>query len=1472
MIFDPIQQIKSFIACFLFFGTSAAFADLIEVAGLGRVNQTSEWNGGQFPAGNAIDGNSSTFSHTDTTTPNNRWEVLLDQEYEVARIEVEMRGDCCAGRMTGTIVRGFDGTESAVFSAELSDPGIGGTVIFEVPMGLKMERVRVGFEDGGTNPRASTTMIHLGEVRVFAQREALVAIESFAASPGEVSAGQEVSLNWTTIGADEVRLFPGGQLLAGAGSIVVNPSESVVYEIEASNSRGSARSVLGVLVDGAALPFQVTEVVASNGGSLVRSDGSTPDWIELWNPNPFELDLSGYGLSDDESEVRKFVFPSKVVPAGGYLVVDAADQSVDEVLATGFNLGRDAGEILILSGPDLQVLETLVFPKQYVDVSYGSFRVEEFRYFVEPSPGEANVGETVRGFVRDLQFSVKRGFYEVPQLLEITNLTPESVIYVTTDGSEPGPRNPAATPYDGAITISETTVLRAAAFRDGWEPTDVDTQTYLFADQVGGQSPSPGNFPQQWVPTLNGVQAPVSAFSHFEMNAGVLSTLPLLDLAGEDFELKEALTSIPSISLALDAGVLFDPANGLHVNARQRGRAWERNVSFEVIDPVRGSDVQTNCGLRMHGGWNRFPEMLKKSFRIYFRSEYGDSKLEYPMFPGSEVEEFDRLILRSGNGKAWASPWRALSGAGNSLERVTYLRDQIVRDFQRATGNYAIPGTFMHLYINGHYWGLYNPVERPTEHFGAARYGGDDDEYEVIKWIRGVGHQVSAGDDVAWNRLIGLVRGNVLNAATYDAIQDLLDLENFADYIIVNHFAGNRDWIDNNVYAMRLGLPGEPFRFYCWDSEESFLSLGTDISDRNVSDTCTEIHMALRRHPEYRQLFADRVYRHFFNEGALTPERTGKVLESHVDLIDQAIVGESARWGGLLRPGNPYDRNDWLDEVANLQGNYLSRRTGIALGQFKNDGLYPGVSPPVFLPQRGGQVPAGTPVILESDSGGTIYYTLDGSDPRLAGGGVSGSALEFLEGVEEEEVIALGSAWKYLDDGSDLGASDVVPGHPGYGALNWKHGEFDDAGWGRGAAPLGYGRILGTTLNTTVSYGDDPAMRYRTTYFRKSFEVPNAARFSSLDLRALRDDGVVIYLNGEEVMRSGFSAGSSVVTAETLAAEQSSSSESTLFEAPVPLGLLQDGQNVITAEIHQASDYSSDLGFDLQLIGKAPGPGERVDILGGTLIKSRVLKAGTWSALNEALFLAGDRAQDLYISEMMYHPEEGGAEFLELSNRGRVRHPLGDLKIRGGIQFDFSAGSVTSLDPGDRLVLVRNAGVFALVYPDTSVAGDYGGGLGNGSDSFSLEDLEGNVLWTMAYRDKAPWPSGTDGAGRSFIYVGGKSNEAGSWRPSVDIGGNPGTSDRVPYPDDGSLLAYAIERQGFILEDSTTALFMVVLKAGADEVLAIPERSSDMESWTGDGLTLWAQDPIGNGLVRKTWQMGRADAERLFLRMRLRRP
>ena len=1470
MVSNFKQQAGRFFACFFSLAPVFSPGGLVDVAGLGVADQTSEWNGGQYPAGNAVDGDSSTFSHTDSSTPDNAWEIAWNQEYEVARIEVEMRGDCCTGRMSGIVVRGFDEEDLSVYSETMVDPGIGGSAVFEIPVGTKMDRIRIGFENGGTNPGLETTMIHFAEVRVFAQEEPLAEVGSFTASAREVAGGQSVTLTWATEDATEVRLYPGGQLVPSSGLLVVNPSKSVVYELVASNERGTVREGFGIVVDGIGLPLQLNEWMALNDETIVRSDGSSPDWVELWNPNPFDLDTSGYGLSDDASDVRKFVFPSTVISAGQYLVVDAADLSVDGVIATDFGLDRSAGEVLILSGPDSLILESVTYPKQFTDVSYGKLWGAEYRYFQNPTPGDANGGLMTEGYVSDTKFSVGRGIYETPQVVAITSSTPEAVIYYTTDGTEPGPENTGSTIYDGPLTVSGTAVLRAAAHRDGWEPTDVDTQTYIFPGQVGAQSSSPAEFPEDWVPDLDGTQASVSKFSHFGMNQNVLASLPMMDSNGVDFELVEALTSIPSISLVLDADELFDPVTGLHANATQRGRAWERDVSFEVIDPVLGAGKQVNCGLRMHGGWNRFHEMLKKSFRLYFRSEYGDSKFEYPLFPGSEIEEFGRLILRSGNGKAWASPWRALAGGGNSLERVIYLRDQIMRDFQAATGNNSIPGTFMHLYINGHYWGLYNPVERPTEHFAAARYGGDEDEYDVIKWSRGQGHQVAAGDNVAWNQLISLVRGNVLNTATYEAIQGLLDLENFADYIVVNHFSGNRDWIDNNVYAMRRQLPGEPFRFYCWDSEESFLFTGSDISDSNVSDTCAEIHIALRVNPEYQQLFADRVHRHFFNEGALTFGRTSEVLDFHAATIDRAIVAESARWGDLLRPSNPYDRDDWLAEVANLRGNYLSPRLTTTLAQFEDDGLYPQVDAPVFQPQHGGQVALGTPVTLDADPAGTIYYTLDGSDPRLAGGTVSESATEFAGSLVKEVIIGGESEWRYLDDGSDLGSSDLVEGAAGYDATNWKHEDFDDTAWGAGAAPLGYGSISRTTVNTTVSFGGDPSMRHRTTYFRKSFNLVNAARFESLEMAVLRDDGVVIYLNGNEIGRSGFASGVTTVEADTLAEEQFGSSERTRVEFTIPVSLLKEGENIITAEMHQSMDDSSDLGFDLELSGDAPGAGGRIDIVGGTLIKSRVLEDGEWSALSEALFIAGDRAQDLYVSELMYHEADGGAEFFEIANRGSVRHALSDLRITGGIQFEFSGANIAALDPGQRLVLVRNGGGFSVAYPAVDFAGDYDGDLGNGGDSFSLEDSSGEVLWTLTYSDDAPWPSGTDGDGRSMVYTNGSVSEAGSWRPSGELGGNPGTSDRVPFVAGTDLVDYAIAGQSVALEEGVMVRFDVLVRAGADDVVMTPEWSDDLNGWSSDGFVLSKQEPAGSGMVRQSWMKERsAEGTRLFFRVNL---
>jgi hypothetical protein len=1435
-----------------------AQAEQLDVAPLGTASQTSEWAGGLYPAALAIDGNPLTFSHTDASTPGNSWTLTLDHDYEIGRLEIAMRADCCGGRLTGSTVRLFDGEGDSVYNRQLTDPGPGQVVSFDVPAGLIARSLRIGFEDGRTNPSATTTLLHFGEIRVFAEIEILPVITTFEASPTAIATGETITLAWQAEGADTVELTGIGPV-ATTGSVSVSPRASQIYSLVASNSKGSRTRALGVTVDSVLLPPRVTEFMAANARTLVRSDGTTPDWIEIWNPNPVPINLGGYRLTDNADAPSRFVFPSTSLPAGAYLIVDADPLPRDGILATGFKLNNAADQYLAFHDPAGQVLQTFTYPRQREDVSYGPDGNGEPKYFLYPTPGEASAAGTVDGFVEDTRFSLQRGFYDQPQTVGITSATPGAIIFTTIDGSEPTPSNPKATAYSAPLAISTTTTLRAAAFRDGYLPTNVDTQTYLFANDVADQSSTPPNFPLAWVPNLVGVVSPVPAFSHFGMDDRVVASLPLTDRDGQSFDLRAALLAIPTMSLVMNADELFDPATGIHVNAQQRGRIWERRASIEYIDPTSGETHQANCGIRTHGGWNRFPEMLKKSFRLYFRSEYGDAKLDFPLFPDSDADSYDRIILRSGNGKAWPSPWRALSGGGNSLERNTYLRDQFVRDLQAEMGSDHVAGNFVHLYVNGHYWGLYNPVERPDEHFASSHFGGFDEDYDVIKWIRGVGHSTAAGSDAGWNTLVSLARSGPANPATYAAMSELLDLPAFIDYMLLNYYAGNSDWVDNNTYALRDRTRNGPFKFYCWDAEETFLSTGTDSTGQQVTDTSTELHHALRNNPEYRILFADRAQKHLFNGGALTQARTDAIFLRHARKVDRAIVGDSARWGNLLRPSNPYDRTDWFTEVENIRDNYLGSRVATVLGQLRNTALYPTVGVPRFTPQRGGVIAPGFVLSLTPPTGqaGTLYYTTDGSDPRLPGGAVSPMALAFNAVPREEILVPVASEWRYLDNGSDLGSSEIVVGHPVYGSAHWNHPAFADAAWASGGAPLGYGSISGATIQTPVGFGD-PLMRHTTTYFRRTFTVSEIWRFSNLRLRILRDDGAVVYLNGREIARSGFPAAVGIITADTFAIDVSGGAEGTFQEFAISPTLLAEGLNILAVEVHQSSLTSSDLGFDLSLAGDALAPGTGGITIGGdTLVRTRALSGNVWSALDEALFLVGNRSDDLHLSEIMYHPASPlspDAEFIEIVNRGAERHSLVDLLLRGGIQFDFSTGPAATLAPGARLVLVRSATAFSAAYPGVAFAGVYSGALGNGGDTIILQQTDGTVLWSITYDDREPWPGGTDGDGYSLTYVAGDQNAPSSWRPSAVPTGSPGKGDAVPFAG-GDILNYAIVSSSVGSAADGTVEFRMTTRLGADDAQVIPEWSDDLAAWNNANFQRLRVTPTGNGTAEEVWSL-----------------
>lgn len=163
-----------------------------------------------------------------------------------------------------------------------------------------------------------------------------------------------------------------------------------------------------------------------------------------------------------------------------------------------------------------------------------------------------------------------------------------------------------------------------------------------------------------------------------------------------------------------------------------------------------------------------------------------------------------------------------------------------------------------------------------------------------------------------------------------------------------------------------------------------------------------------------------------------------------------------------------------------------------------------------------------------------------------------------------ETLVPTGATWRYHDQGANLGTT-------------WKDYYFTDAAWAQGAAPLGYGDVVATT----VGYGPSSTAKYITTYFRRTFTASHG--YTALRLSLRRDDGAVIHLNGTEIARSNMPTGS--VTSTTLASTAIAGADETTYLSIPVTGQLYNGTNVIAVEIHQSAASSSDIVFDMSLQG-----------------------------------------------------------------------------------------------------------------------------------------------------------------------------------------------------------------------------------------------------------------------------------------------
>jgi len=993
-------------------------------------------------------------------------------------------------------------------------------------------------------------------------------------------------------------------------------------------------------------------------------------------------------------------------------------------------------------------------------------------FFETATPGAANTDDIFH-YVADTTFSVDRGFFEEPFAVEITTETPNAEIRYTTDGTIP--TLDIGHTYENPIHISGTTILRAIAYKDGLEPTNVDTQTYLFVDEVLQQTGA--GFPTTWR----------SVTADYEMDPEIVNH-PVYSQT-----IRDDLKSIPTVSIVMDEGDLFDENRGIYSNSGGSGIAWEREGSVEVIVPEGfdlpgGNDgIHVNCGVRMHGGAGRGASHLKHSFRLLFKGKYGYTKLNFPFFAnsiqldgGEATDQFDTLVLRSGFNDSW------VFGGGSNR---TYLSDEFIRDSLLEMAQPNGHGTFVHLYLNGLYWGLYNGLERPTAPFAATYLGGSKADWDILN-----SSEVIDGAKDAWNTAHQLASAGLSTPEAYEEIQEWVDVDNLIHYMLANFYGGNGDWDGHNWYSGRFRAPGAGYKFFSWDAERTLEGVtGSNRTGLAGGDKPSGLYAALRQNAEFNVRFGDIAHKHCFNSGALTPQRTAERFRFLSDFIHGAMVGESARWGDKGRD-DPHTRDDeWLREVNRLFNSYFPRRTDVLIGFLRGAGLYPEVEAPSFN-RHGGEIDPGFNLVMFAPLG-IIYYTTDGSDPRLPGGALNPDALIARSGS--------GSAPTQTLLGSEAPVRVLVP-EGGTLGLDWIEPDFDDALWTLGTTGVGYENGSGYQDLINVDVGTEMSGVNGSVYLRMGFEVDDPADFVLITLRMKYDDGFVAYINGQEVAARNAPG---VRAWNSTASGSHGDGEAVVFEnielADAPADLLVPGLNILAIHGLNTSTGSSDMLILPEIRateenddGGEEGDGISIPIHQTTTFRARVFDQGIseWSALNEATFYIGT---DLRITEIMYNPaatEEGSPwagdelEYIELKNTGLDVISLERVKFIGGIQFDFGRGEVSSLGPGEIVILVRNFDAFDSLY-DTSgmlIAGEYEGRLDNDGEEIILYDEGGDYIVHQFEFDDAWYPT-TDGGGRSLVVVDELASietwaESTQWMPSESVDGSPGfdEGDSVP--------------------------------------------------------------------------------------------
>ncbi|MBQ9294797.1 MAG: CotH kinase family protein [Bacteroidaceae bacterium] len=635
------------------------------------------------------------------------------------------------------------------------------------------------------------------------------------------------------------------------------------------------------------------------------------------------------------------------------------------------------------------------------------------------------------------QLSIPHGIYREAFRLYITSPVPGTTLYFTDDGSDPREKGQL---YDGSLSISNTTVIRSAFLIGDSVWSDVATASYIFPQSLLTQGNKPYGYPQYWGKYC---QITGTAIADYEMDPEITGNKTYSTYV------TEGITTLPIVSLVTERDNLFSRENdsitgGIYIFTGcpvgdGTGRGWERPVSFEMIGGQDDHDLTIDCCLKLHGGHGRLPEKNPKhAFRLHFKSAYGPKKLKYPVFGDRAPRRFNALVLRTFFGYSWTH-W---DNAQRS--KAQYARDLWARETQAKLGEPISTGQYVHLFINGLYWGMYNLCERITGDFCAEHFGGAEEDWDVTEVDGGAGQYHAAiptyGTIDAWNQMADLIY-ELPNHKSYMHLvgcgsdgkpnvkyPPLLDVDNFIHYMLINLYGGNTDWDHHNWYAFRNRILGDNgFRFLCWDTENIFISPTEDLTSKNNRGCPTGFLNRLMKQGIFAHRFHELAQQALTHGGPLSPEGALATWDSLYHVIELALWDEAARWGDYRRDVHPYQSKGSLykpdvayqTERTRLLKLYFPVRTDNFIQQLRDRGWFPTVeAPAIFIDET--EVGYGIqPLHTESRltmTGRNIYYTLDGSAPvnwfNNDAGALSPTAIAYTDG---ENVMEQAASWALPD-------------------------------------------------------------------------------------------------------------------------------------------------------------------------------------------------------------------------------------------------------------------------------------------------------------------------------------------------------------------------------------------------------------------------------------------------------------------------